>query len=66
MGDSSFSHFSGDIFLASCGFVFRQQKEQVAFEWDAEYDLFWGFFDRKFVLERGDLWEAPLGGMIVC
>ena len=65
-GDSPFSNFFGDIFLASCGFVFRHQKEQVAFEWDAKYDLFLGFFDREFALERGDLWGAPLGDMIVC
>ena len=66
MGGLSFSHFFGDIFLANCGFVFRQKKEQVAFEWDVEYDLFLGFFNREFVLERGDLWGAPLGDMIVC
>ena len=52
-GDSHFSHFFEDIFLSSCGFFFRQRREQVAFEWATEYDVFLGIFGREYVLERG-------------
>ena len=65
-GDSHFHTFLETFSWPAVGLFFGSKKNKWHLSGMLSMTFFWDFFDREFVLERGDLWEAPLGDMIVC